>query len=148
MKEAQKLAELTPKIMNAFHDFGRHHPSGAKLSMRQYQTLIILKASGSLTLSQLCKKLNLAPSTGTELVNRMITAGYIQKEHEQPDQRQVLLSVSPKGLELMEERKQETIDMFSEFLSKLPSDEDRKNFVSCFEHIWDLLQKYQPENTE
>ena len=148
MKEAKKLAELTPKIMNAFHDFGRHHPSGSRLSMRQYQMLIILKASGTLTLSQLCKKLGLAPSTGTELVNRMIASGYIQKEHERSDQRQVVLSVSPQGLELMEERRQEMVDMFSDFLSTLPSSDVRKNFVSSFENIWDILRKYQSKKKE
>jgi DNA-binding MarR family transcriptional regulator len=148
MEEARKLAELTPKIMNAFHDLGRHHPPDTKISMRQYQMLIILKASGTLTLSQLCKKLGLAPSTGTELVNRMIATEYIKKEHEHRDQRQVLLSVSPKGLQLMEERRQEMMNMFSDFLSKLPSSEVRKNFVSSFEHIWDILRTYQPKNTE
>ena len=35
MKEAHKLAELAPKIMNAFHDLGRQHPEKSKLSMRQ-----------------------------------------------------------------------------------------------------------------
>lgn len=141
MEEAKKLAELAPKIMNAFHDLGRQHPSGEKLSMRQFQALIILKTSQSLTLSQLCNKLSLAASTGTELVNRMIDLDYIQKAHEQKDQRQVLLSVAAKGFELMEQRKQALTDMFSKFLTKFPA-EEQKNFVCCFEKIWEFIQKY------
>ena len=141
MEQAKKLAELAPKIMNAFHDLGRQHPSGEKLSMRQFQALIILKTSESLTLSQLCNKLSLAPSTGTELVNRMIDLDYIQKAHEQKDQRQVLLTVAPKGLKLMKQRQQALTEMFSKFLEPF-SAEDQKNFVCCFERIWEFMQKY------
>jgi DNA-binding MarR family transcriptional regulator len=141
MEQAKKLAELAPKIMNAFHDLGRQHPSGEKLSMRQFQALIILKASASLTLSQLCNKLSLAASTGTELVNRMIDLGHIQKAHEQKDQRQVMLTVTPKGHELLKQRQQALAEMFTNFLSKFPV-EEQKNFVCCFEKIWEFMQKY------
>jgi len=141
MEQAKKLAELAPKIMNAFHDLGRQHPQDEKLSMRQFQVLIILKASESLTLSQLCKKLSLAPSTGTELVNRMIDLDYIQKAHEQKDQRQVLLTVAPKGLKLMRQRQQALTDMFSKFLEPFSAD-DQKNFLCFFEKIWEVIQKY------
>jgi len=141
MEQAKKLAELAPKIMNAFHDLGRQHPQGEKLSMRQFQALIVLNASEKLTLSQLCEKLSLAPSTGTELVNRMISLNLIQKEHEHKDQRQVMLSVAPKGLELMKQRQQVLAEMFSKFFEKFP-DEDKKKFVSCFEQIWEFIQKY------
>lgn len=141
MEQAKKLAELAPKIMNAFHDLGRQHPQGEKLSMRQFQALIVLNASNKLTLSQLCEKLSLAPSTGTELVNRMISLELIRKEHEEKDQRQVFLSVASKGLELMKQRKQALADMFSKFLITF-SDEDKENFVCCFEQIWEYMQRY------
>jgi len=140
-QHAQKLAELAPKIMNAFHDLGRQHPQDTKLSMRQFQALIILNASESLTLSQLCNKLSLAPSTGTELVNRMIELGYILKTHEQKDQRQVLLTVTPKGFKLMRQRQEALSEMFNNFLSRFPVDE-RENFVRCFESIWQAIEKY------
>ncbi len=109
--------------------------------MRQFQALIILKASESLTLSQLCEKLSLAPSTGTELVNRMIELDFIQKRHESSDQRQVLLFIAPKGLELMEQRQHVLTEMFCKFLVKFPP-EDQKCFVNCFELIWEFIQKY------
>jgi len=144
MNKSEKLAELVPRIMNAFHDLGRHHPVGEKLSMRQFQTLIILKASGSITLSQLCDKLNLAPSTGTELVNRVIELGFLQKGHEHADQRQVLLSVSAKGTELLEQRKEALSGMFSELMARF-SVEDQKSFLDCFERIWELLRRYEKE---
>lgn len=140
-QEAHTLAALAPKIMNAFHDLGAQHPKGERLSMRQFQALIILNASQKLTLSQLCEKLSLAPSTGTELIDRMIALDYILKAHEDRDHRRVLLSVAPKGLELLKQRQLALSEMFSKFLADF-SAEDGKRFVRDFEDIWKLIQKY------
>lgn len=142
MDEARKLAELAPRIMNAFHDLGRQHPDGEKLSMRQFQALIILYASGNLTLSQFCEKLSLAPSTGTELVNRMNELGYLTKGAEKKDQRLTMLSVSPKGIEFLKRRRETLTEIFTKFLQPF-CEKDRLQFVACFEKIQDLIEKYQ-----
>lgn len=142
MDDAQKLAELAPKIMNAFHDLGRQHPETGKLSMRQFQALIILNANQKLTLSKLCDKLSLAPSTGTELVNRMITLGFIEKIHAKEDQRNVFLSLTQQGLSLLKERKLIVGNMIAKFLEPF-NQEDRKNFVQSFENIWSIISKYK-----
>jgi len=138
----QKVAEVAPNIMGAFHDLGRQHPDDEKLSMRQFQALIILNASGTLTLSQFCEKLALAPSTGTELANRLIALNYFSKLGEQTDKRQASLTVTPKGLRLMEKRQQALTEMFTQFLSPF-TDRDKEKFISSFETIWDLLKKYK-----
>ncbi len=141
MEEAQKLAELTPKIMNAFHDLGRQHHQKKKLTMRQFQALIILNANDTLTISQLCEKLSLAPSTGTELVNRMISLDFIKKSHQGNDQRQIMLSVAPAGMELLRQRRQALAEMFEKFMNPF-TEEERKSFVGSFEKIYNYIQKY------
>lgn len=139
--EARRLAELAPKIMNAFHDLGRQHPEKEKLSMRQFQALIILHANETLTVSQLCEKLSLAPSTGTELVNRMIALDYIKKGQEKKDKRQVKLYVAPKGFDLLKERQRMLANMFSKFIAPFEA-KDQQVFVRCFEKIWEIIAKY------
>lgn len=141
MPQARRLAELAPKIMNAFHDLGRQHPEGEKLSMRQFQALIILNANQKLTLTSFCDKLSLAASTGTELVNRMIVLGFIKKSAENKDQRQVILSLTPKGTELLECRQAALARMFETFLTPF-SDADKDEFIESFDRIWQLIDKY------
>jgi DNA-binding MarR family transcriptional regulator len=85
--------------------------------------------------------LSLAPSTGTELVNRMISLDYIRKSHQGRDQRQILLSVAPKGMELLQHRRQALSEMFAKFLNPF-IEEDRKCFVDSFEKIYGFIQKY------
>jgi MarR family transcriptional regulator, organic hydroperoxide resistance regulator len=138
---AQKLAILAPKIMNAFHDLGRQHPDSEKLSMRQFQALIILKANKTLSVSKLCEKLSLAPSTGTELVNRMISLGFIEKGQEKDDYRHVFVGLSEKGEALLKKREQALTAMFQKFLDPFEP-EDQEKFIQSFENIWVILEKY------
>lgn len=144
-KKIERISELAPKIMGAFHDMGSVHPKGEKLSMRQYQALIIVKTSEQLTVSQFCSKLNLAPSTGTELINRMIDLKYIKKEGEHKDKRQVTLSVTNKGEKLLLQRKQAMTEMFKNFMQPF-SVEDKDLFVQSFENIWNLIAKYYKQS--
>ncbi len=138
---AKRLALLAPKIMSAFHDLGRQHPTGEKVSMRQFQALIILAANEKLTLSQIGEKLSLAPSTATELANRMISLELLKKVGEESDKRQVKLKLTPKGVELVKKRQQAMADMFGRFLDPFSND-DQDDFVHSFDTIWTLIQKY------
>jgi len=139
---SRQLAEMAPKIMAGFHDLDYRQPTGEQLTMRQYQALIILDVYEHLTISELCEKLNLAPSTGTELVNRMLATGYFVKSEEQPDKRKVILSVTSKGQGLLAKRKQAVSARFTEVLRTF-TPEEQLEFVSSFERIMTLMEKYQ-----
>jgi DNA-binding MarR family transcriptional regulator len=140
-EKAEKLAFLAPKVMGAFHDMGRRNPDNTPLTMRQYQALIILNANDHLTLSELCDKLNLAASTGTELVNRMIAIGFLQKVTESKDRRQVVIKVTDKGRKLLDRRHRALSDIFTRFMTPF-SDKDREDFVGAFDLIWQVTRKY------
>lgn len=140
-KYARKLAELAPKIMSSFHDPGREHPGEKNISMRQFQALVVISSKEGLTLSQICEKLGLAPSTATELMNRMIGMGLISKTGEEGDKRQVHLQLTPMGIELLKRRQEAMADLFQRFLATFPAPE-QENFVRHFEGIWELIEKY------
>jgi len=139
-KNARKLAELAPKIMSAFHDLGREHPGAKKISMRQFQALVILATHDGLTLSQVGEKLGLAPSTATELANRMISMNILEKIGGETDKRHVRLQLTPMGVELLKQRQQAMADLFERFLQDFPVD-DQEKFVTSFETIWELIEK-------
>jgi len=141
-RKAERMAELAPRIMGAFHDLGPQHPDGETLTMRQYQALIIVYAAEKLTIREFCEKLDLAPSTGTELANRMIASGFLEKSGGEQDRRQAVLRVSEKGCRLLEERRRALTEMFERFLARF-SPEDREEFVDSFERIWAIIARYR-----
>jgi MarR family transcriptional regulator, organic hydroperoxide resistance regulator len=138
-QQAEKLAALAPKIMGAFHDLRQHQSENDQLTMRQYQALIIINAKGQLAISELCERLNLASSTGTELINRMLTAGYVEKTSESQDRRQMIIHLAVKGRNILKERFGMMTEMFEKFISPF-SDQERSDFLHAFELIWQIIQ--------
>ena len=138
-QQAEKLAALAPKIMGAFHDLRQHQSENDQLTMRQYQALIIINAKGQLTISELCERLNLASSTGTELVNRMLAAGYVEKKTESQDRRQMIIHLAAKGRHILKERFGMMTEMFEKFISPF-SEQERSDFIHAFELIWQTIQ--------
>lgn len=138
-RQAETLAALAPKIMGAFHDLRQHQTDTDQLTMRQYQALIIINAKTHLTISELCDKLNLASSTGTELVNRMLSAGYVAKRNESQDRRQTVIHLADKGKRILTERFRIMTEMFEKFINPF-SQQERSDFVDAFELIWQTIQ--------
>jgi DNA-binding MarR family transcriptional regulator len=112
--------------------------------MRQYQVLLLVSASGESNLSVLCRKMGIAPSTGTELIDRMIESGYLERLRQPEDHRQVAITVSQKGRDELDLRKQGLISIFEDLLETLPADR-RSDFVSSFESIADILSELPDE---
>ena len=143
-EEAQKLAILAPRIMGAFHSLNRHHAEGTQVTMRQYQTLILLSVQGHLTATELCERLKLAPSTGTELVNRLLQLELVEKHSEEADRRQVGIQLTAAGREVMEQRQRDMVMMFESMLNNF-STEEAAELVGAFEKIASLLHsRLQP----
>ncbi len=139
--EAERLARVAPKIMGAFHHLGRKHSDGEHLTMRQYQAMIITSASGQLSISDFCKQLGLAASTGTELANRMVESGYLKKTQNGPDRRQSYLVLSDDGEQVLRKRQNDMIELFDRLLEPL-EDKEQKVLTESFETIWQILGKY------
>jgi MarR family transcriptional regulator, organic hydroperoxide resistance regulator len=138
---ARRLAILAPKIMGAFHSLQRHHAAGSAITMRQYQTLILLSVHTHLTVSELCDKLTLAASTCTELVNRLLQLGMVEKHSEEVDRRQVGIQLTEAGREVMEQRQRDMVAMFERLLAEFNPDE-AVELLGAFEKINALLQAH------
>ncbi|HNW59848.1 MAG TPA: MarR family winged helix-turn-helix transcriptional regulator [bacterium] len=139
--QAQRLAVLAPRIMGAFHSLNRQHPAGTPVTMRQYQTLILLSVHDHLTASELCDKLMLAASTGTELVNRLLQLGMVEKHTGEVDRRQVGIRLTDLGREVMEQRQRDMVAMFEHLLGEFGPAEAAE-LMAAFEQIDRLLQAH------
>jgi MarR family transcriptional regulator, organic hydroperoxide resistance regulator len=143
-KEALRLAEVVPRLMSAFHDFQRPHEGTETLTMRHFQALVLLSVRGEMTVMDLCERLHLAPSTGSELMQRMITLGFVQKSYDSADKREVTLKLTKLGMEMFLKRKQEMVQVFQALLERF-SDKDRQRLVSSFETIFEIMSSlHQP----
>ena len=72
------------------------------LTYPQYVTLVALNDEGGQTVSQLGEKLFLESSTLTPLLKRLEAMGYVTRKRDSQDERQVRVSLTPKGQTIFE----------------------------------------------
>jgi MarR family transcriptional regulator, organic hydroperoxide resistance regulator len=73
------------------------------LTYPQYLVLSTLWEKDGLTISAIAERLSLEPSTITPLVKRLEAAGFLSRERNRKDERQVIVSLTPKGRPLNDE---------------------------------------------
>jgi DNA-binding MarR family transcriptional regulator len=71
------------------------------ITMAQAKVLHVL-AAGSIHMSELVARLRVTPSTTSGLVEKLVDQGLAARADDLADRRQVIVSVTPAGLELME----------------------------------------------
>lgn len=69
----------------------------ANLTYPQYLVFIVLLESGELTVSKLGNKLHLNSGTLTPLLKRMEADGLVTRKRSRSDEREVLVTLTPKG---------------------------------------------------
>lgn len=110
-----------------------------QLSMTQIFALDMIRQNPKLSLRELAKKVNLSPSTTSEVVEKMVQAGLVEREQSEKNRRRIELSLSNKGLDTLESTYSDWIDDFS-ILDELGDDKLQVLYETQQEMI-DLLKK-------
>jgi DNA-binding MarR family transcriptional regulator len=103
---AQRLADyLCFAVYSANLAFGRaYRPILDELGLTytQYIAVIVLWESGSLTVGALGEKLFLESNTLTPILKKLEAMGYLRRQRDPSDERQVLVSLTEEGRQLRE----------------------------------------------
>ena len=75
------------------------------LTYTQYITMLVLWENKTITIKELGKKLYLDSGTLTPLVKKLVTKGYVTKKRDDKDERNLIVSITKKGLELKDKIK-------------------------------------------
>lgn len=87
--------EITRKYKPLLDKFG--------LTYTQYIVLLVLWENDHLSVKEIGEKLYLDSGTLTPLINKLIDKGYVLKEVQPQDNRELIISLTKKGLSLKEE---------------------------------------------
>jgi DNA-binding MarR family transcriptional regulator len=101
--EYQTLAEFRYQLRR-FLRFSEQAARAAGLEPQQHQLLLALKGlpvGKKATIGALAERLQLAHHSTVELVDRLVERGFIQRSRDEDDQRQVLVSLTSQGEEVL-----------------------------------------------
>lgn len=74
---------------------------GEDVTLTQYRTLVVLASQGPQSLAGLATSVGVTPATATRMCDRLIRKGLIRRKSESDDRRQLRLSLSKSGRELI-----------------------------------------------
>ena len=103
-RDYQVLADFR-YTMRCFFRFSEEAAGQMGLTPQQHQALLFIRASRNgpgVTVGALAEWLQIKPHSATELSNRLEAAQLVERQQDPKDRRRTLISLSTRGLELLE----------------------------------------------
>lgn len=130
-----KIEFLLRKVCFGIKKRGRGILEDYKITPPQFDALQCLINNGGLTISDLSLKLFQAPSTITDLVDRMENSELVERTRDIKDRRVVRVSVLQKGYDIIDKVLDERCKFVNEALKSINS-EDRIEFIKYLDVLY------------
>ena len=126
----QLRLRLAEWFKNRFADLG--------LNLSQYSLLAVLEEAGESTMGELTRRLGLTMGAGTNLVDRLVHLGYVERRHDAKDRRLVKVRLTDKGAETLRSVLDFNRNTLGEVLGRF-SAEDRALFIRIVHQLEERL---------
>ncbi|RNC67698.1 MAG: MarR family transcriptional regulator [Desulfuromonadales bacterium] len=140
MERIERIAQLYPVIMRVMGRIRSLVHEGMDLTYNQYKMLLTIYDKGSCPLNLLARELEIAMSSASEMVDRLVNQGFVYRVVDEGNRRQVIIYTTEKGEELIREVRRGIIENYRSLLARLP-DKDQERLVGAFETLAEVLGK-------
>jgi DNA-binding MarR family transcriptional regulator len=90
--DAARVGRQLRQIAALSREFEHHLGDSLEVNRTDLQAMEFLMREGPLTPSALASRLKVTSAAGTQVVDRLVTAGHVQRERDVSDRRQVIVS--------------------------------------------------------
>ena len=102
-----------------------------EVTLPQYRALIVLASKGPQRVASLAEALGVTPPTATRMCDRLVRKGLVRRRTARDDRREVRLTLTPAGQELVAQVTERRRAEIAELLATI-SPEDRAAMVALF----------------
>jgi DNA-binding MarR family transcriptional regulator len=88
----------------------------------QLRALTAIGQRGRLNLAQLAEEMGVTVSTASRLVDRLVSVAWVNREPSASDRREISLSLTPTGEELLQRYDELRVHLLQECLRRVPAD--------------------------
>jgi DNA-binding MarR family transcriptional regulator len=103
-----------------------HFAKSTGLSMPQFSILMQLHHKGPCGMSEVSNRFDITAAAASQLVEKLVQAGYLERAEDPSDRRAKLLTLSAKGEELIQQGTEERYHWLDDLTSKLSTVEQTK----------------------
>jgi DNA-binding MarR family transcriptional regulator len=127
MNETEKVTTIIKDWMESLTmrtmDTMRHHVKSTGLSMPQFSLLMRLYHGGSCGLQDVSRHFDVTGAAASQLVEKLVHAGYVVRSENPDDRRAREIALSPKGTALIEKSIEERFRWVSDMVAHLNAEE-------------------------
>jgi len=134
------IAQLYPRLMRAMGHLRGAVDDTMDLTYNQYKALLSLSDMGPCTLNALSRELEVATSSASQMVDRLVVMGLVERSTADGDRRSIVLTASAKGEELLETVKEEILRRYQELFRHLGTAE-QANLAGAIHTLVRILEK-------
>ena len=136
----ERIARLFPLLMNRLGRLRVLVHEGHDLTHNQYKTLLTIADAGRCSLGDLARELGVAMSSASQMVDRLVGQGLVQRTQVVDNRRQVEIRLTDTGAALLSELQEGIVAGYGRLLMRLPEAE-QEELVQSFETIARILGK-------
>ena len=103
-----------------------HFAKSTGLSMPQMSILMQLHHKGPCGMSEVSERFDISAAAASQLVDKLVHAGYLERSEDPNDRRAKLLTLSPKGEELIQQGTEERYRWLDKLTSQLSAEQQTK----------------------
>jgi DNA-binding MarR family transcriptional regulator len=132
---ARQLMDVIPTVMrHIITQMRKQRVAG--MSVPQFRALVLLDRHGNPHLTDLAETLGLSVPSASRMIQGLVLKGFVVREPGSSDRRQITLTLSDRGREVMKNAQRKTEAQLAEVLANLSA--DQRGEVS---HATDLLRE-------
>ena len=133
------LSQQFVEIMVLLHNnFGRQ--TQVPLPLNQFGVLCVLMDTQGLTITDISRQLNISKQQMTNIIGKLVSAGYVSKEPDPVDRRRLVITISRKGKKLLEDHMEQFRQRFESHAQNLTRDE-RQELATILRRYYELINK-------
>lgn len=138
MERIERIAALYPLLMGRMGRLRSMVHEGMDLTYNQYKTLLTIADRRQCSLGDLARELDVAMSSASQMVDRLVGEGLVERQIDEANRRQVIIRLTENGEALIARLRQGILDGYRRVLEKM-SEEEQEALVGSFETIARLL---------
>jgi DNA-binding MarR family transcriptional regulator len=140
MERIERVGRLYPFLFGKMGRLRTLVHEGMDLTYNQYKTLLTIADRGECSLGDLGRELEIAMSSASQMVDRLVGQGVVHRQQDRDNRRQVIIRLTPQGEALIQELRRGILERFEKILNRL-SERDQEILVEAFENIARIMEK-------
>jgi len=140
LERIERLVRIYPQLMTGMGRLRTLVHEGMDLTYNQYKTLLTIADRRECSLGDLGRELDVAMSSASQMVDRLVNQGLVHRAQAAGNRRQVVIGLTPQGEALIAELERNILEGYRRVLEGL-SEREQEELVRSFENIARILGK-------